>query len=238
MRLQTFLSKSGITSRRKAADLIKSGKISVNGRIVLEPGYAVDPASGHITCLGRNVVPEAKAYYLFHKPRGVITTVEDAYKRRTVRDFFRSVPVRLYPAGRLDRDTTGLLVMTNDGEFANRLTHPRFGLEKIYEARIHRALTEPDVKRFERGLRIQGYLTSPCRIEAQGRSEKKFFYKITLHEGRKRQIREMMSVLGVRVLSLHRIQVGPLKLGTLKAGAFRPLTEAERKACLGVKTFG
>ena len=125
LRLQSYLSRAGVASRRRSTELIESGQVWVNGRVVREAGFRIDPEKDGVRFKGRKVVVEKKVYYLFHKPRGVLTTVKDTHGRRTVADFFRSVPFRLYPVGRLDKESTGLLIMTNDGDLANRLTHPR-----------------------------------------------------------------------------------------------------------------
>jgi pseudouridine synthase len=238
MRLQSFLSRSGIASRRRAADLVREGKVTVNGEVVREPGRAVDPARDAVAFEGRAVRPQEKLYFAFHKPRGVITTLKDTHGRRTVADFFRSVAARVYPVGRLDRDTSGLLLVTNDGDFALKIGHPRYGFEKVYEAVLAAPLGAGALARAERGLRVEGRLTRPCRIEPRGRVGKGFLYVVRLHEGRKRQIRLMMLEVGARLVGLHRTRVGPIALGDLKPGAFRPLGAEElallnRHACRG-----
>lgn len=234
MRLQSYLSKSGVTSRRKAADLIKAGGVTVNGAKVTEPGFAVDPEKDTIVCKGEGVQPTDKVYFLFHKPKAVITTVTDTHGRKTVADFFKHLPYRLYPVGRLDQDTTGLLIMTNDGDFANRLIHPSHGLEKIYEAILASKLSEDQRRKVEKGLWLGEHKTAPCRVVPQPawRGEG-YLYKITLHEGRKRQIREMMKIVGARVLALHRPQIGTLTLGDLKPGMFRQLSAEEIRTLIG-----
>ena len=230
MRLQSFLSKSGVCSRRKAAELVKEGAVQVNGKPVLEPGFAVDPEKDQVLFQGKPVEAEGKLYFLFHKPRGVISTASDTHGRRTVVDFFRSVPARLYPVGRLDADTTGLLILTNDGDFANRLMHPRHGVSKVYEAVLAKPMSDQQRIKAEKGLRVEGYQTRACRVEPLGKTPKGFHYRITLHEGRKRQIREMMKILDVPLISLHRSQIGPLTIGHLKPGEFRVLTVQEIKS--------
>jgi len=235
LRLQSYISKSGITSRRKAAEWIKAGKVSVDGKTVLEPGCAIDPEKADVVCNGQHVRGEKKVYFLFHKPRNVISTVTDNHSRRTVTDFFKSIPERLYPVGRLDRDTTGLLVMTNDGELANRLMHPRYTCDKTYELQLDRPLSPSQIKYLEKGVRIDGKKTAPCKIRPLSKQSAKrgaFAYRIILHEGRKRQIRHMMEIVKAAVVTLHRVQVGNLKLGNLKPGTYRALTAAEVKSLL------
>lgn len=212
---------------------MKEGAVQVNGKPVLEPGFAVDPEKDRVLFQGKPVEAEGKLYFLFHKPRGVISTASDTHGRKTVVDFFRSVPARLYPVGRLDADTTGLLILTNDGDFANRLMHPRHGVSKVYEAVLAKPMSEQQRIKAEKGLRVEGYQTRACRVEPcpaggpQGKPAKGFHYRVTLHEGRKRQIREMMKILGLSLVSLHRSQIGPLTIGSLKPGEFRALTPEE-----------
>jgi pseudouridine synthase len=199
----------------------------VNGEVVREPGRAVDPGRDTVAFEGREVRPQEKLYFAFHKPRGVITTLKDTHGRRTVADFFRSIGARVYPVGRLDRDTSGLLLVTNDGDFALKVGHPRYGFEKVYEAVLAAPLAPGALARAEGGMKVEGRATRPCRIEPRGRAGKGFLYVVSLHEGRKRQIRLMMEDVGARLLDLHRTRVGPIALGDLKPGAFRPLGAEE-----------
>ena len=229
MRLQSYLSKCGVTSRRKAAELVEQGKVTVNGQVVKEPGFAMDPEKDKVIFGGKTVHTHEKAYYMFHKPRNVITTVSDTHGRKTVADYFKKFSERLYPVGRLDRDTTGLLIMTNDGDFALRMTHPRYGQRKIYEMTLAKALSEEQRRKAEKGLWLEGESrkTAPCTIKFEGKLGEAFKYKVTLHEGKKRQIREMMKIICAPLVTLHRNQVGSLTLGDLKPGHFRPLSSEE-----------
>ncbi len=229
MRLQSYLSKAGIASRRKVVEHIEAGLVTVNGKKVLEPGFAVSPDKDEIKYKDHPVRFQRKAYYAFHKPRGVITTTVDTHGRKTILDFFKDVPGRLYPVGRLDQDTSGLLIVTNDGDFANEIMHPSHGKAKIYELTLKERLSESQRTKAEKGLWVEGYQTRPCRIEPIKKANSPL-YLVTLYEGRKRQIREMMKIIQAEIVSLHRIQVGTLKLGHLKVGTYRPLTEEEIKA--------
>lgn len=249
MRLQSFLSKAGVMSRRAVVAEIEAGKVEVNGNVVRLPSYPVSPEKDRVMYAGREVKFREFRYFIFHKPKGVITTAEDAHGRKTVLDFFKHVRERIYPVGRLDRDTTGLLLLTNDGDLTYRLTHPKFGVEKIYEAVVDKTVPEEKIRRLKRGILIEGYKTAPCKIcptncdIARGNSVKPTDFsnrnrkwwddchrlEITLHEGRKRQIRVMFKSVGVRVLELHRKQYGPLTLKGLPLGKFRELTDEEVK---------
>lgn len=228
MRLQSYLSQAGVTSRRKAAELVKAGVVQVNGQPVLEPGFAVTPGKDEIACRGKKIEFESKLYFAFNKPEGVITTTADTHGRKTVADFFSSLGVRLYPVGRLDQDTSGLLIVTNDGAFAHRLMHPSHGFHKIYEAVLVRPLERSEITKAEEGLVIDGRKSAPCRVEFDRKQGGKPVYRIDLTEGRKRQIRRMMETLRVGLVALRRVRVGSLDLGDLKPGTYREITEAER----------
>jgi 23S rRNA pseudouridine2605 synthase len=231
MRLQSFLSKSGVASRRKCAELVQEGKVKVNGEVVTEPGKAIEPDQDVILYRGKPVVSKALAYYMFHKPLNVITTAKDPQNRRTVVEFFKDKKERVFPVGRLDRNTTGLLLVTNDGDLANALMHPRYGVTKRYAVLIDKSLSKAQLDKFKRGLRIEGdKKTAACQITAYGKQGGHFAYEVTLKEGKNRQIRKMMEILGCRVKALHRFEYGPLDLGNLKLGASRPLKATELKA--------
>ena len=233
MRLQSFLARSGVASRRNVVGEIESGKIKVNGDIVRIPSYPIFPERDRVTYLDQDVTLEKKIYFLFHKPKGVITTAEDTHGRKTVLDYFKNVPARLYPVGRLDQDTTGLLILTNDGDLAHRLTHPRFGVEKVYEALLDKEIIKPEIERLEKGIVIEGEQTAPCRIKILSTRFGKSKVEITLHEGKKRQIRVMFQSVGYQVLHLHRKRYGPLNLKGLTPGQSRPLEAREIEALRG-----
>jgi 23S rRNA pseudouridine2605 synthase len=229
MRLQSFLSQAGIGSRRKMLDIIKAGEVTVNGTIILEPSAPVDPRHDRIVYGTKPVSIERKLYFLFHKPKGVITSSRDTHGRKTVLDFFKSsgTKERLFSVGRLDQYTTGLLVITNDGDLANRMSHPRFHLEKTYEVIVNRRLEERQLEMAERGLVIDGERCAPCKVLYQGKIQGGYAYHIILRQGRNRQIRRMMEILRTRIFTLHRFRMGPLELQDLKSGAYRPLSASE-----------
>lgn len=228
MRLQSYLADAGVASRRRSAELIESGLVKVNGQIVRAPGHAVDAEKDVIEFKGQKVRPEALHYYLFHKPINVITTAADEQGRKKVTDFFRKVNARVFPVGRLDRNSTGLLIMTNDGALANGLMHPSKGVEKRYAVLLDGPLGKEQMIKFQKGLKIEGQMTSTCQIIDHGPVERRgFAYEVVLHEGKNRQIRKMMEILGRHCKEIHRFEYGALQLGRLKPGEFRPLTPAE-----------
>jgi len=235
-RLQKYLAHAGIASRRHAEELIEAGAVSVNGAIVRELGVRVDPASDQVRVRGRLVRPTAThLYILLNKPAETVTTAHDPQRRRTVLDLLPAewVAQRVYPVGRLDVDTEGLLLLTNDGEMALRLTHPRYALTKEYEALVNRRPSAEAMTAFALGMDLPGEQrpTAPARAWIINEtSEEGVWLGIELHEGRKRQVRRMLAVAGLRVLELRRVRVGPLRLGLLKPGASRPLTAKELAA--------
>ncbi len=226
MRLQVFLSRSGASSRRGALTLIFAGRVSVNGRVITEPSFIVRPESDRVFLDGRPLGPHEKAYVLFHKPKGVVTTKRDRFAAKTVLDFFPEELRHLNPVGRLDKDTTGLLLLTNDGDLAYRLTHPSFDVEKVYRVRLDKALSPADKKKLEKGVVLDGKRTLSCRIGGRSAAQ----IEMTIHEGRKRQIRRMFALLGYAVEELERVRHGPLALGDLKPGSWRRLTPDEIQA--------
>ncbi|MFC1570339.1 pseudouridine synthase [Candidatus Omnitrophota bacterium] len=228
-RLQTILSHAGVASRRHAGKIIEEGKVKVNGNLVTEKGFRVDPEKDKVTVSGKPVGgAEKKHYFLFNKPEGVISTAIDTHDRKKVVDFFKKVDARLYPVGRLDKDTTGLMIITNDGSFAQKLSHPSFEVEKEYTVTVKGRLTEKNMRKMMGGIRVEGEITSPCkvkRLESPPGGDSS--YRVILHEGRKRQIRKMFKAVGFNVESLERTKYAGLTLDGLKRGAARPLTEKE-----------
>lgn len=226
MRLHVFLAQAGVASRRAAERLITEGRVRLNGRIVRAQGTHVSPPADRVEVDGRPVAPHAerKRYFLFHKPAGVVTTLRDRHAVRTVADYFRDIPERLAPAGRLDKDSTGLVLMTNDGALIYRLTHPRYGVRKIYRVTVEGLLASEAVRQLEKGVWIEGRKTAPCRIQVLNRLAGRADLQMELREGRKREIREMMQKVGLHVVRLHRVAYGPLKLDDLRPGERRELT--------------
>lgn len=230
-RLQTILSHAGVASRRHAVDYIEAGKVTVDGVVVTERGYRVDPAAHKIAVNGKPLAgDESKLYFLFNKPKDVITTVTDTHGRRKVMDYFNGIRARLFPVGRLDKDTTGIIIMTNDGDLAHRLAHPSFEVEKEYEALVWAELPSRDLAKLERGVMLEEGKTASCHIRLIGLDPRGAKYQIIIHEGRKRQIRRMFEAVGSRVKELKRVRYAGLTLGKLREGEFRSLTAKEVNA--------
>jgi len=227
-RLQTILSAAGAASRRSAAELIESGRVKVDGRPVLEKGFKLDPAKHKILVDSRPLPEKEKKYYfLLNKPRGVISTAKDTHNRRKVTDFFKRIKGRLYPVGRLDKDTTGIILLTNDGELTHRLTHPRFEVDKEYTVKINGGVSPRRISELGRGIDIDGKATSPCKIRIIRKDGEDTILKIKIHEGRKRQVRRMFEAIGRRVIELDRVKYAGLELGRLRRGEFRRLSRKE-----------
>lgn len=232
-RLQKYLAHAGIASRRHAEELITAGAVSVNGIVERELGMRIDPDHDEVRVRGKLVRPVAThLYILLNKPMDTVTTAHDPQRRQTVLDLLPAewVAQRVYPVGRLDVDTEGLLLLTNDGDLALRLTHPRYALTKEYEALVENRPSAAAITAITRGMDLPGETrtTAPARAwVVDDTSEDGIWLGIELHEGRKRQVRRMLAVAGVRVLYLRRVRVGPLTLGQLKPGASRLLTEKE-----------
>ncbi len=232
MRLQKFLAHAGIASRRKAEELISAGKVSVNGEIITVMGY--DVAEDDIVKVdGKIIAKEKHVYYLLNKPLNYLSTVQDQRERATVVDLMQDVDERVYPVGRLDSDSAGLLLMTNDGDLAYIMTHPRFAVWKSYQVEVNKTLSRGDLMHFRTGLDLDDGPTLPAQIEPV--HGKKNTYSVSIREGRKRQIRRMFKTLGFEVLSLTRITMGPIKLGDLQLGKFRKLNESELSALRELK---
>ncbi|MBL7156677.1 MAG: rRNA pseudouridine synthase [Candidatus Omnitrophica bacterium] len=228
IRLQVALSKAGITSRRKAAEFIESNRVKVNGKIITKKGFAVDIANDEITFNEKRIsFKEKKYYYILNKPPGVLSTARDERGRKTVFDYVRWVGARLYPVGRLDKDTRGLIILTNDGDLTYRLTHPKFEIDRIYEVKAKGRVKEEDLLRLEKGVRIDGKLARAQKVVLETKNARFTTLVLTLREGRKREVRRMLKAIGHNVLGLRRIAYGPLRLGTLEEGEVRSLSEGE-----------
>ena len=241
-RLQKVLAEAGVGSRRACEELIEEGRVRVNGHLVAALPAWVDPINDHITVDGRHVkTREPHVYIMLFKPRGVVSTNSDPEGRPRAIEFVEHPSkARLYPVGRLDMDSSGLLLFTNDGELANRLTHPRHEVHKIYEVLVSGALEEDDVRKLEAGIFLNerhtskgkrtGVKTSPSRLRLKKRDRDRTLLAMELGEGRNRQIRRMMARLGHQVKKLRRVQMGPLKLRGLQPGQWRELTPDELKS--------
>ena len=232
-RLQVVLARHGLASRRGVVDLIESGKVQVNGAVVREKGFRVDAAKDEIR-VEDNPLPGGavlkKVYYVFHKPKGVMTTLQDPHAEKTVADFFKGVGARVFPVGRLDRDTTGLLILTNDGELAFRLTHPKFGVPKRYRARVRGSVTGEEAARLEAGVELEEGKAAPCQVRIEKKDSDETTLFVVLHEGKKRQVRRIFEKVWHRVLELSRLNYGPLALGELRPGEKRELSAGEVRA--------
>ncbi|HVG67074.1 MAG TPA: pseudouridine synthase [Gaiellales bacterium] len=228
VRLNRYLASAGVGSRRAVDELIRAGRVTVNGEVG-ELGAAVGD-DDVVAVDGRTVAPQELAYLMLHKPSGVVTTASDPQRRRTVVDLVES-PERVYPVGRLDRDTTGLLLLTNDGELANRLAHPRQGVDKTYVVEVEGDPPPEAIRRLEEGVELDDGPTAPARARRLGAGR----LELVIHEGRNRQVRRMCEAVGHPVRRLHRTAYGPLELDTLAPGSWRPLT-AEEVAALRPET--
>lgn len=223
MRLAKYLAHSGVASRRRAEEIIRAGRVRVNGELVTDPARDVaEEAPGDVRVDGKTVRPEETEVWLLNKPAGVVSTAKEPGQRPAVVELVTS-QVRLYPVGRLDAESTGLILLTNDGALANRLTHPRYEVAKTYRARLARPVSETDIAALERGVRLEDGLTAPAEVRRISREE----IEIVLREGRNRQVRRMAEAIGNRVTSLTRTQIGSLRLGRIAVGASRRLRQQE-----------
>lgn len=227
VRLQKYMAENGIASRRKSEELIAAGKVRVNGKIAAI-GDKVDPKHDKVTVSGKRVVKVKKnVYIMLHKPRGFITTMHDEMDRKCVAELIQDVPERVYPVGRLDRESEGLLLLTNDGEFANALTHPSRHVPKTYRVTVRPDVTKEQLAAFENGVEIDGRPTLPAEVRVLDKQEGRVVLEVVIYEGRNRQIRKMCEALGLEVARLKRTKIGSLKLGMLKQGEYRYLSEDE-----------
>lgn len=238
-RLQKIISAAGIASRRAAEDLILEGRVRVNGAVVTELGAKADPDRDHIKVDGKLINPkQPKTYLILNKPAGCVTTMFDPEGRPTVTELLKGVKARVYPVGRLDYDTEGLLLLTNDGDFAFRVTHPRHELPKTYHVKVKGVLDDRHIENLEKGVFLQDGKTAPARVKKLRKEESNSWVEITIHEGRKRQVRRMIDHTGHSVIKLKRVRVGDLHIGDLPLGAYRQLTSDEVKALQDLSTGG
>jgi len=226
-RLQKVMAHAGVASRRKSEEIIAEGRVKVNGEIVEEMGFKVNPEQDEIVVDGEVIREEKKRYILLNKPEGYITTVSDPEGRPTVMDLIPDLKQRLYPAGRLDYDSSGLLLMTNDGDLTYKLTHPKKEVDKKYRVLVQGKLSQEDFEKFEAGMIIDGQKTAPAKISNMNYKDEQTQFDIVIHEGRNRQVRRMVKIVGFSVISLKRIAFAFLTLKGVKEGEFRYLSDQE-----------
>lgn len=227
-RLQKYMARCGVASRREAENIILDGRVKVNKKIVTELGVKVDEDNDKVFLDGELIKPEKKLYYIMlNKPKGYITTVKDEFERKTVLELVEDLDARLYPVGRLDYDSEGLLLLTNDGDFAYKMTHPTQHIPKKYHAIVDGAADIGHVMKLRQGVEIDGYLTKPAKVEIADVRERTTQLNITVSEGKNRQIRRMCEAVGLPVIKLTRVSIGNVVLGNLPKGKWRHLTEAE-----------
>ncbi len=229
VRLNKFLAHAGVCSRREADRWIAEGRVRVNGRVVEELGLKVDPVRDRVDAGGRAVrrAEERPVYILLYKPAGRVVTVKDPFGRPTVMDLLPKLPVRVYPVGRLDADSEGALLLTNDGETAFRLTHPKHGVGKVYEVRVEGEPSEGDLEKLRAGVFLEGRKTAPAEVRVLRRTSHRTLLRLRIHEGRKREIRKMFEALGYPVTALLRVEFAGLTLEGLRPGQWRYLKKAE-----------
>ncbi len=229
MRLQKYMALCGVASRRNAEKMILDGQVTVNGRRITEMGVQVEEED--VVCVnGVQIFPETEKHYvMYHKPAGEVTTVNDPEGRPCVLDHFRDYPVRLYPVGRLDYDSEGLLLLTNDGDLTDRMLHPSFQVDKTYLARVTGSVPMEEVRMLRTGVMLDDHKTSPAKVRIIKEETFATVVLVTIHEGRNRQVRRMFEASGHKVLQLRRVQFGPLQLGDLARGKWRSLTADERR---------
>jgi 23S rRNA pseudouridine2605 synthase len=234
-RLQKVLAHAGVASRRRAEEMIVAGRVKVNGEVVTELGTKVNPKLDVVQVDGRTLgKPQAPVYFVLNKPRGVLSSARDSRGRTTVVDLVKHAS-RLYPVGRLDLDSEGLILLTNDGALAYRLAHPRYEHEKEYRVLVEGVPDAEALQRLRQGVGLEGGRTRPATVRVEREGGEGTWLRIVLREGRKRQIRRMLDAVGYRVVRLIRVRMGPLHLGNLKPGSYRPLTRGELRAIRGIR---
>ena len=227
MRINKYLADCGVASRRKCDELIAQGKVKVNGKVVRELGLDIKPTDV-VLFENRAVRPSVKrVYYKLHKPKGYVTTASDEKGRKTVVELMRKVQERIYPIGRLDYDTEGLLILTNDGDITNILTHPKNNVKKTYIATVEGEITPADIKQISKGVDIGGYVTQPCSAQILDKDDKFTRVEIVIAEGKNHQVKKMFEAVGKTVAFLKRTSIGEIKLGGLSRGEYKALTTKE-----------
>lgn len=230
VRLQKYLAACGVASRRKAEEIIASGRVTVNGCVIKEMGVSVDPDKDIVLLDGKKLKKEAKArYIILNKPKGYVTTLKDQFDRADITSLIADVKERVFPVGRLDYDTEGLLILTNDGDFANSIAHPKNEIDKVYIARIKGDFPEEKAEKLRKGVVIDGKKTAPAGITVLKTETGLTEIKVKIHEGRNRQVRKMFSAVSCTVTDLKRVAVGKFTLGNLPLGKWRDFSETEIK---------
>lgn len=232
-RLHKLLAHAGFGSRRSCEKRIAAGEVEIDGKVVTEMGVKVDPARHKIKCGGKYLRAPAHVYYLLNKPKGVVTTLSDNLGRRTVIDLLKGVRTRVYPAGRLDADSQGMLVLTNDGELCNQLTHPSFQVPRAYHVVVQGALDPQVIEKLSKGVWLSEGRTGPVEIKVKKADREVTIVEVIIREGMNREVRRVFAKFGLKVRRLKRIRLGPLTLGNLTPGQFRVLTPREIEAIKG-----
>lgn len=227
-KLHKFMANCGVASRRKSEALILEGVVKVNGQVITNIAERIDPSVDKVTVKGKRItLPKEKVYYMFFKPEGYLTTVTDPEGRPTIFDLMPELKGKVNPVGRLDRDTEGLLFLTNDGEFAFRMTHPRFQVKKTYRAIVCGEITPKALKTLSLGVSLEDGVTKPAEVHLKEKRERTSVIELTIHEGKKRQVRRMLDAVGFPVIFLKRIQIDRIPLKHVDKGQYRKLTEKE-----------
>ena len=227
MRLNKYIASSGLCSRRKADELIASGKVELNGAVVTEMGVQVGPEDQVMVNGSIIEAEEKKVYVAVNKPLGYITSMDDDRSRATVAELVEDIPERLFPVGRLDYNTTGLLIMTNDGQLTYTLTHPKHEVWKTYIATVAGVISDTRIAKLRKGVDIGGFVTSPAKVKVIKQMPRHAVVEISIHEGKNRQVRKMFAAVGNKVQKLERTSIGDIKLGRLMSGHYRKLTKQE-----------
>jgi 23S rRNA pseudouridine2605 synthase len=231
IRLQKAIADSGLASRRKAETMITEGRVTVNGRVIRELGTKVDPERDHVKVDGRHLKPVPPSVFLMlNKPKGCVSSLSDPAGRPTITDLLTGVGLRVFPVGRLDYDSEGLMLLTNQGELAQTLLHPRYHVPKTYLIKVKGVLTDEEIASLERGVQLDDGMTAPASVRKVRKVEENSWLEVTIHEGRKHQVKRMLEAVGHPVIRLTRVRFGPLSLGDLPPGRYRYLTDREANA--------
>ena len=231
VRLQKVIAASGISSRRAAEDLIRQGQVTVNGQVVATLGTCINPAIDHVKVNGRHLnMAEPEAFVLLNKPPGFVTTMKDPFGRKTIADLLERIKVRVFPVGRLDYDAEGLLLLTNNGRVAQACLHPRYHVPKTYLIKVSGVFNDEQIKMLKKGVKLEDGITFPADVKKFGKAKSNSWLEITIHEGKKHQIKRMVEACGHRLMRIKRIRFGPLQLKDLPLGSCRFATDMEANA--------